>query len=63
MSNETELIGEADCVLCRGLDPDQRAAMRADLLEIPFASPSAINAWSVRPLRGGRSISGSDARS
>jgi hypothetical protein len=29
-------VPEADCVLCRDLGPTQRAAMRADLLEIPL---------------------------
>jgi hypothetical protein len=27
---------EADCVLCRDLDPAQRSAMRADLIVIPL---------------------------
>ena len=31
-----ETISEADCVLWRDLDPAQRSAMRADLLEIPL---------------------------
>lgn len=31
--------GEADCVLCCNLDPDQRAAMRAELIEIPIREP------------------------
>jgi hypothetical protein len=39
MSNEAEAISEADCVLCRHLDPAQRAAMRADLLLIPLRQP------------------------
>jgi hypothetical protein len=39
MSNETELVTEADCVLCRHLDPAQRASMRADLLEMPLHEP------------------------
>jgi hypothetical protein len=37
MSDET--IAEADCVLCRHLNPAQRAAMRADLLVIPLRDP------------------------
>jgi hypothetical protein len=36
MTDETELVTEADCVLCRDLDPVQRVAMRTDLLEIPL---------------------------
>jgi hypothetical protein len=36
MSNEPEAVGEADCVLCRDYDPGQRAAMRAELIEIPL---------------------------
>jgi hypothetical protein len=36
MSNEPEAVSEADCVLCRHLDPWQRVTMRADLLEIPI---------------------------
>jgi hypothetical protein len=39
MSNETEVVSEADCVLCRHLDPGERTAMRADLLEIPLGEP------------------------
>jgi hypothetical protein len=35
MSDDT--VSEADCVLCRDLDPARRAAMRADLIEIPLA--------------------------
>jgi hypothetical protein len=31
-----EHVGEADCVLCRDLDPGQRAAMRAKLIEVPL---------------------------
>jgi hypothetical protein len=34
MSDETG--GEADCVLCRDLDPRQRAAMRGKLIEVPL---------------------------
>jgi hypothetical protein len=34
MSDETAPVSEADCVLCRDLDPEQRRVMRADLLEI-----------------------------
>jgi hypothetical protein len=29
-------VTEADCLLCRDLDPAQRAAMRADLIVIPL---------------------------
>jgi hypothetical protein len=36
MSDETEAVSEADCVLCRRLDPAERTATRADLLEIPL---------------------------
>ena len=36
MSGGTEHVTDADCVLCRDLDPDQRRAMRADLLEVPL---------------------------
>jgi hypothetical protein len=32
-------VTEADCVLCRDLDPGQRAAMRADLIVIPLGDP------------------------
>jgi hypothetical protein len=38
MSNEAEFVTEADCVLCRRLASAQRAAMRADLLEIPLSA-------------------------
>jgi hypothetical protein len=38
MSNEPEPVTETDCVLCRDLDPVQRAAMRADLLEIQLSA-------------------------
>jgi hypothetical protein len=34
MSDET--VAEADCILCRDLDPSQRSAMRADLIVIPL---------------------------
>jgi hypothetical protein len=34
MSDES--VPEANCVLCRDLDPAQRAAMRADLIKIPL---------------------------
>jgi hypothetical protein len=37
MSDDT--IAEADCSLCRNLDPAQRAAMRADLIVIPLRDP------------------------
>jgi hypothetical protein len=36
MSDEIEPVSEANCVLCLNLDPAQRTAMRADLLEIPL---------------------------
>ncbi len=36
MSNEPEFVPEADCVLCRDLDPVKRMALRADLLVIPL---------------------------
>jgi hypothetical protein len=39
MSTETGVVSEANCVLCRHLDPIQRAAMRAELLEIPLREP------------------------
>jgi hypothetical protein len=39
MPDETEHVTEADCVLCRDLDPAQRAAMRADLIVIPLREP------------------------
>jgi hypothetical protein len=39
MSDETQPVSEADCVPCRDLDPGQRAATRADLLEIPLHEP------------------------
>ena len=32
-------ITEAECVLCRHLDPTQRLAMRADLIVIPLREP------------------------
>ena len=49
MSNETELISEADCVLCCDLDPDQHLLMRADLLEIPLrpVCDQCLRAWAV----------------
>jgi hypothetical protein len=34
MSEDT--IAEADCALCRDLNPNQRLAMRAELLQIPL---------------------------
>jgi hypothetical protein len=37
MSDDT--VAEADCVLCRDLDPTQRSAMRADLIVIPLREP------------------------
>jgi hypothetical protein len=39
MSDETERVTDADCVLCRDLDPNQRMAMRARLLEVPLREP------------------------
>ena len=38
----------SDCVLCRGLDVGQRAAMRADP-KSPVAKRSAINVWTRSP--------------
>jgi hypothetical protein len=35
-------VAEADWILCRDLDPDRRAAMRADLLEIPLRAIDSI---------------------
>jgi hypothetical protein len=32
-------IAEADCALCRHLDPAQRSAMRAQLIVIPLRDP------------------------
>jgi hypothetical protein len=40
MSDET--IAEADCTLCRDLDPVQRFTMRADLLELPLRAIDRI---------------------
>jgi hypothetical protein len=37
MSDDT--IAEADCALCRDLDPVQRLAMRTDLILIPLHEP------------------------
>jgi hypothetical protein len=39
MSYQPEAVSGADCVLCRQLGPSQRAAMRADLLQIPLNEP------------------------
>jgi hypothetical protein len=39
MPEETEHVAEADCVICRDLDPAQRSTMRADLLLIPLREP------------------------
>ncbi len=39
MSDGIEHVTEADCVLCRDLNPDQRIAMRAGLLHIPLFEP------------------------
>jgi hypothetical protein len=36
MPDETEHVTEADCALCRHLNPAQRTAMRADLIVIPL---------------------------
>jgi hypothetical protein len=36
MSNEPEAVSEADCALCRNLEPRERAAMRAKLIEVPL---------------------------
>jgi hypothetical protein len=48
MSKETELVSEANCVLCRDLEPDERITMRADLLEVPLCEPvceKCLRAW------------------
>jgi hypothetical protein len=34
-----DTVPEADCALCRDLDPAQRAAMRAQLIVIPLRDP------------------------
>jgi hypothetical protein len=39
MSDETEHVTEVECTLCRDLNPAQRAAMRAQLIVIPFRDP------------------------
>jgi hypothetical protein len=39
MPDETEHVTEADCTLCRDLDPAQRSAMRAQLIEISLREP------------------------
>jgi hypothetical protein len=39
MPDETEHVTEADCTLCRDLDPPKRSAMRADLIVIPLREP------------------------
>jgi hypothetical protein len=39
MPDETEHVTEADCALCRHLNPAQRATMRADLIVIPLREP------------------------
>jgi hypothetical protein len=39
MSDMSESITEADCVLCCDLDPVAKAAMRADLIKIPLREP------------------------
>lgn len=41
MSNEAEreFVSEAECSVCRDLDPDERLAMRADLIQIPLREP------------------------
>jgi hypothetical protein len=48
MSDES--VSEADCVLCRDLDPAQRMTLRADLIVIPLRELSAMGA----PWRSGR---------
>jgi hypothetical protein len=37
MSDETEPVSEADCLLCRDLDPAQRVAMRASTTSVSSA--------------------------
>jgi hypothetical protein len=32
-------VAEADCILCRDLNPIQRLALRADLIVIPLREP------------------------
>jgi hypothetical protein len=39
MSDQPEAVSGADCVLCRQLGHSQRAAMQADLLQIPLGEP------------------------
>lgn len=39
MADGIEHVTEADCVLCRDLDPGQRLAMRSDLIVIPLREP------------------------
>ena len=34
-----EMVSEANCVQCRGLDPAQRLALRVDLIVIPLREP------------------------
>jgi hypothetical protein len=43
-----ESVSEAECVLCHDLDPGQRAAMRADLLEIP-SRETVCDQWTRSP--------------
>jgi hypothetical protein len=39
MPDETEHVTEADCKLCRDLNPAQRSAMRAQPIVIPLREP------------------------
>jgi hypothetical protein len=39
MSEEAERVTDANCVLCRDHNPNQRIAMRAGLIEIPLREP------------------------
>jgi hypothetical protein len=46
-----------DCVICRGLDVGQRAAMRAGLIEIPSGGPvcvQCVDAFSANLLENSR---------
>ena len=42
MSEETAHVTEADCILCRDLNPDKRRAMRTDLLELQLRDIDSI---------------------
>jgi hypothetical protein len=50
MADETGAVSEADCMVCRDLDPGKRPAMRSDLLEIPprgAVCDQCLQAWAV----------------